>query len=330
MTGSNLRFVLCFMLGFCVIPSLIAMTDPLGWWSGQPRELVWTDDREDRTIAVETLIRLAREMPERKVIVGTSYVGFGIDTCDTDFARLWLPLLRPGEAARIVSAGLEEDKTMIVDLAAVMSLSGPDFRGTEEYGVKDYLFDPRRIAAAIRKDPRVRACDVIPISSIGNRQRERGARAQASLPIDGSRLQATLATFLTDVTPACRASKGRIQMILFPNAYRPATKAYTRANAAKANEAVTELLRAAPLGCAVEFSNLALEDYDRLDARNAFHDPDDWFDNTHFKPATGRDYLDAINRNLEGSATNSAAAAGKEDRTRKGAATRHRVALARK
>jgi|GEM_PF-5204261 len=321
MTGSNLRFVLCFLLGFCAIPSLIAMTDPLGWWSGQPRELVWTDDREDRTIAVETLIRLAREMPEKKVIIGTSYVGFGIDTCGTDFARLWLPLLRPGEAARIVSAGLEEDKTMIVDLAAVTSLSGPDFRGTEEYGVKDYLFDPRRIAAAIRNDPQVRACDVIPMSSIGNQQRERDARAQSALPIDARRLQATLAMFLADVTPACRASKGRLQLVLFPNAHRPATQAYTRANAARANEAVNEILRAAHSGCAVEFSNLALEDYDRLDARNAFHDPDDWFDNTHFKPATGRDYLNAIDRTLEGSAINSAAAAGKEDRTRKGAAT---------
>lgn len=297
MTSSNTRFLLAFLITFALPPMIIFAVDPLGWHQSTPQTQAQLRSFP-RHVQLGTLLHHANGLPERPLLIGTSQVGWGIETCQRHLSRIWLNSLEKLETLALLEDAMRPDMLVIVDYSALLSR---DDTPLQPFGWWDYLFSLsilKRTVGLVVDQPSATLpfCaspqQQIPAEAKSERfattlQRARDQLAETDAEVN-------LHDSIERLGPICDQTHGRLLLVLFPHF----TDASIRPLLDKAYHEFDSAAKAAISGtdsaCDIAFLNLAQEELDRLDAAQAQSRPEDWYDFNHFTPALGDRLLQRI------------------------------------
>lgn len=305
-------------LGALLLGSLNAWVNPFGFFDGPPRPGVndvppLAFQQAPRARQMRWLARRAGEIVDGDVVVGTSRVLYGLDTCDApELHRLALVSLSLREMAALAPflnaapgvRGLSFELSAPGD-AVEMPAEGPGawrqalFGWSTTQAAVATLWSSRREAP--RRDGRC-ASDVHPV--IWNPRMSPAERALASEQLIASleddallaRQQAALGELLEAYGPACARRGQRLRLFALP-AYAPpariAALLHGQRRQAEATEATLARYRARYPGCAMSWLDLASA-YSQAHGDEAGMPLEDWRDAKHFTARRGAAFVQAL------------------------------------
>jgi hypothetical protein len=306
MMRSEWRYILAFLVIFLALPYLNYFVDPLHLHSEKDRFVASdrpvTPPEWARQVHLESLQAHASRIDKEVVIVGTSHVGVGIDSCDQDFAKIWLPGMGGYESIKLIKALAEPDSSnrlIILDMAALadrsaIGLIAEQGRSTPFW---DSLFNPYVTYLTLRKISGAHhesfassvSCHALPATT---RDPE---IIPAHLRLAFSQGYSGIERGITELAAACRNPNVKVAIVLFPFYFSQQTLAQASNFLGYLDGSKKIELPSTPGGCQLTMVNLAAEAFQaRVAANTIGADTDHWFDFNHFRPDVGSVYLNTV------------------------------------
>lgn len=298
---SEWKFIVAFLAVFLSLPVFNFVVDPYDLRSQDPA--LFRSNPPETLSRTGDMLRFeaaAAELDERVVMLGTSHVGMGINSCDTGIAKFWLPAMNRDEVIRLVTQLAEHsvgDRLIIIDIAALAPSPAsadflPPFMGS--------LLSPNTTLLSLRKifnarhDPDGLDCLVREGRGTGN------FNMKDSWKKFFSKRFIMFEEAITEVAMSCHNPRVRLAIVWFPFYFEPNTLEQMGSSAGFLDGSRTIDSPTIKGGCPVTVLNLASQEFRaQSKASKLGKDNENWFDFNHFRPAAGRRYIDSILMQME-------------------------------
>ena len=293
---SELWFILTFLAAFGSVPAFNYFTDPLELYGDAKSQFSLDPNISmSRRLQLMDLKTRAGSLMKPIVILGTSHVGMGIDTCDSNIGKLWLPAMRSYEAIELLSKLVVDPKNerlIILDMAV---MSENDFYSEQDMPLWDTLFNLEIAQWSLLKLLGLHqeldsvGCEVNDIATIDPTVIPKWILD--SFPSALSNVEVGI----TKIMEACQNSKVRVATVLFPF--------YVSSDMLQSTKGMSEFLDGSQFispsfsedGCQIQIINLGFRDFQTRVATDTLGmDKDDWYDFNHFRPEAGSSFLATI------------------------------------
>jgi hypothetical protein len=303
MMRSELWFILAFVAAFSSVPAFNYFTDPLGLYGGAESRLPpSTTESMARNLQLLDLMNSAERLTEPDVILGTSHVGWGIDTCGSDIGKLWRSGMKLNETISIFSElvmNSESERLIILDMAALAEWDGQLVE--QHMRLQDTLFNLEIAKWSLLKLPGLRQkpadafCEIDYLSD----KRDVNKIPQHLLEVFSSGLS-IFEVGINMIAETCQNPKVRVAIVLFPFYLSSDTLQFTKGLEGFLDGSQFLSPSISKGGCPIRIINLASRDFQtRVSTGTLGMDQDDWYDFNHFRPEVGRRFLATILSEME-------------------------------
>lgn len=302
MMRSELWFILAFVAMFSSVPAVNYFTDPLGLYGDTENYFpLDTTKSISRALRVLDLRNSTGQLTEPNVILGTSHVGWGINTCGSHIAKLWLPGMELNETISVFSKlvmNSKDERLIVLDMAA---LAGREYLAEQKLPLQDSLFN-LEIAQwsllklfGLQQEPAVIECGV---------DRSRDQQDLNAVPKSLMNAFSTgISVFqvgINQIAETCQNPKVNVAIVLFPFHVSPDTLQLTKGleGFLDGSQSFSPIISNG--GCQIRIINLGSRDFQtRVAAGTLGMDKDGWYDFNHFRPEAGRRFLATILHEME-------------------------------
>jgi hypothetical protein len=297
MMRSELWFVLMFVAVFSSLPAFNYFTNPLGLYgSDESRFPPSTTKSIARNLWLLDLMNSAERLTEPDVILGTSHIGWGIDTCGSRIGKLWLSSIRLDSTINIFSKlvmNSENERLIILDMAA---LAGREHLAEKHLPLLDTLFN-LEVAKwsllqllGLQQDSAKRFCG----TDLSLSQRDVNKVPGPLMEVFSSGLS-VFDVGINMIAETCHNPKVRVAIVLFPFHVSQGTLQHTKGLEGFLDGSQFLSPSISKGGCPIRIINLASRDFQTRVATGTLGiDQDDWYDFNHFRPEAGRKFLATI------------------------------------
>ena len=299
---SELLFVAVFLSILISVPVLNFAIDPLALYRDKDSFPFKTFEHHvSRGLQFEQILARASRTESETVLLGTSHVGVGFNTCDLDVERLWLSDMSWAETERIlqtVTANVLTERLVILDLAA---LGGERNMKKKELRLQDTLYSYELARLSVLRllnvgEGSVKSCEAfIPHAN---------ARGIFDVPESFHRAFSSnpemIEASITALAETCRNPAVTVAVVFFPFHFSLDALTIAGGLSGLLDGRETLSVQIPEGGCKFEIVNLAGTIYQEQRAAGLLgKSREGWFDFNHFLPVLGRLYLDRVLSELE-------------------------------
>jgi hypothetical protein len=302
MMRSELSFILVFMVFFSSLPAFNYFTDPLGLYGdAESRFPLSTTESMARNLKLLDLMNSAERLTEPTVILGTSHVGLGINTCGSQIGKLWLYGLKLDSTISVFSKlvmNSENERLVILDMAA---LAGREHIAEQDMPLQDTLLNPEIAKWSLLKLLGLQRDSADPYcgTDLSRSQRDVNKVPEPLMHVFSSSLS-IFEVGTNMIAETCQNPKVRVAIVLFPFYVSPDTLQLTKGLEGFLDGSQFLSPSISKDGCPIRIINLASRDFQtRMSADTLDLDQDDWYDFNHFRPEAGSRFLVTILREMK-------------------------------
>lgn len=302
MMRSELWFILAFVTMFSSVPAVNYFTDPLELYGDAKSYLSFnTNESMSRRLQVVDLVTSAGRLTEPNVILGTSHVGRGIDSCESNIGKLWLPGMRLNETISVFSTlvmNSKDERLIVLDIAA---LAESEYLAEQELSLQDSLFNLEIFQWSLLKllglqqEPAGSDCGV----DQSRKQRDLNAVPESFMNAFSTGIS-VFQVGINQIVETCQNPKVNVAIVLFPFHVSPDTLQLTKGleGFLDGSQSFSPIISNG--GCQIRIINLGSRDFQtRMAAGTLGMDKDGWYDFNHFRPEAGRRFLATILHEME-------------------------------